>query len=167
MAVRAPTTFNKYIDDSALRPLDNIEFTEPEKILDDQEFALRKNELLISDCFMPAQCWQAARHEVGRYYIAGPDMCNYDAAVTTTNCQAAILSASERAVNYDVHIYNATRTTRYTYNITANHNTWLWRGWFTVVIDNDGTENELIIELTAPDYPFPAYIAGVALFTNM
>ena len=82
MAVRNPTDFTRYIDESAFEFDDIIAATEPTKIYDDQVMALDAPMMLISDAFFTRRTDDStafggvgAGYVVAEYVLDSKDMC--------------------------------------------------------------------------------------------
>jgi len=162
MATRTPSAFSTTEPD--LRPRKHILASYADDLLDDQQFVLEKNELVIGDQFSwlslsPGGAWSTTR----RYFTRAPHLCGTSG---TINALFTMQVASNASNNFSIAIYHNGRAVRHSYTVTANHTSLIWRAWTACVLYGDGSENELLVQANAP-YPDVIHFAGVCIITDM
>lgn len=162
MAVRSPTGFTVYIDKASVVPLEPIITTEPDQAVDDQHFAVLRNQQLIGDGFQPSGISSASFVEIARYHCAF-DRCNTGATGTFHWC---CYGWATTASNFQYQLREANGVTSGTLSVTASQTSPLWRGWGSITAYDDGTENEWILEAKYLSGTPTVLTCGFGLFTG-
>ena len=164
MTARAPASYTTYVDEDGLIPRQPVVKTSPFNVINDQCYIHQKPDLLVSDKF-PVYGGDAGAGVVqllAPYYVT-LDLCGVaatKACVFTIQCESLV-----GVTDFSVGIYNATTTTQYSYTVTANHQTRLWRAYTAMTIQADGTEQELWLTYADPDAAYVS-ITGVGIFMS-
>lgn len=160
MAVRAPTGPTQYIDKSKVAPRAMIITTEVDYAVEDQHYALQRPQQLIGDQWHPSNTYNSSFEEIARYYLVH-DLCGWTSTRTAYWCAYGWASAAN---NFQYQVRETGGAVLGQVTVSANHTTPLWRGWGSITLQTDGTENEVILEAKWLAGNPNIYTCGFALF---
>jgi len=178
MAARVPTGPTGYIDTSAMLPREQVIFTGPDQTLNDQQFILDRNELVVSAVHRQIEIdWADAADwvTIHRHWVTYPDMCGSIVGGGTTigGVFTVLLSCLNDA--WEVRIYNTAMAAGYQFTTPVAGCTGIWcgasgaPGWTALTIKADGTENELALQVRCPagvPYTDSLSIYGLGVYTG-
>jgi hypothetical protein len=149
MALRTPTTFNVFNSLSRIKPKGEILAAHHDDVLDDQQFALDRGEVLCSYVGPILTISGAAWVTAMRLSVRGRDMCG-TAAAATESVEFCINAKCSVDNNFIVGIYDPITSAWCGMTISANRTSYKWRGWTVDVgsalsLPTDGTVSELLI----------------------
>ena len=164
MAARAPTDFNRWIDDSTFKTGKPILQAEVDKIIDDQVNFLQRRQIILCDCFWAHnhQNGVGVWTDVAFYCQDGKDMCG---TAATTNHRFTVLAwvddpaaVGQARIRYSSGGGGTIATIP---NITSLTPT--WQAFATGALSSNGTEEQLTVQSEVNNYG-KIYVAGVLLF---
>lgn len=160
MAARTVTTFTNYLDHGKLVPRAQILQATPDNTLNDQQFCLEVEQVVVSDVFPSSGHGSGSFTEVCRYYVKNRDMCGVSSTETGIFTALCWVSGTTQA-------RVAATTAAGQYQIAFSNATPQWVGpSTTIVLKTDGTIEEVLIETKVISGPGPVYCWGVGIFTG-
>jgi hypothetical protein len=163
MAARSPSSFNQYNDETVLYPRQEIITTVPSAVVDDQQFCLEVERLMLADVYPPFSTTAAVLTPAsGIYYL------NYKLAGTTQHTAKTVASTvlcwASDASDFTVRVSGIFANADFA--VTANHTDKIWRAFdATDVLATAVEPQQIQLEARRDAGSGTIYVAGVAIFS--
>jgi hypothetical protein len=167
MTARAPTEFNVFNDLSGLYPNREIFASYQDDVLDDQQFARNRGEML---CGYVGGIYSTTAHAwttLLRLVVRGRNLC-------TPGSQPEFVLSCIRARctvdnDFNVGIYDPVATAWTYFTVNSDRTTWKWRGWGPetdyLLAPTDGSAVEYLVGAYVPSPGTGmALVSGVGIF---
>lgn len=161
MAARTVTAFTKYITAHTMLPRKPILETAPDQIINDQQFALEIEDVLLTDAFPALSTTSAALATLTRHRVKGRDLCG---VASSENSEAYVLAWATDASDFTVALDRGAGAA--TLAVTANHTSKWWRGPITVnLLTGQDDIMEILTQARRDSGAGTIFVAGVAIFS--
>jgi hypothetical protein len=147
-------------------PRKQILVTTPNLVLNDQQFVLEMEQVVLSDVFPPKSVDSTSWTEVCRYYTKDRDLCG--TAATDAACPVYFLTwASAAGTEWQVRMVGPGGTTS-SGTISATPTSKIWRLAATLsnALATEGTIEEQVISMRRTKGTGILYLGGVGVFSD-
>ena len=174
MAVRASTEFFKWLFHRELAPGKDILPTQPDKVLDDQQFILDAEQMLISDSFTPRSNTSSSFGTKGEWVVMPKDTCQSVVSTVATELGSAVVLAwVDSAVDAELRIrtftgspFFLTQRGSVTITINASHTSKIWRGFGGLDVPTNKVPTMVRLETRIPEGSAEVFVAGFGMFCD-